>query len=99
MHARLEAEGALIIASDGHPNYPAKVGENMGVALGSTDKDRVTKIFNGLAAGGRVKMPLAKQPGGGEVGWLSDKFGITWDGQYREALVGGLFCLGPGADP
>jgi PhnB protein len=23
-------------------------------------------------------MPLAKQPWGGEVGWLVDKFGISW---------------------
>ena len=31
--ARLEADGALIIASDGHPNYPATVGDNMAIAL------------------------------------------------------------------
>jgi uncharacterized glyoxalase superfamily protein PhnB len=23
-------------------------------------------------------MPLAKQPWGGEVGWLTDPFGINW---------------------
>ena len=37
-HARLEADGALIFASDGHPKYPAKVGENISVALSGTDK-------------------------------------------------------------
>ncbi len=77
-HSRLEADGALIIASDGHPNYPAKVGDNMAIALSGTDKDRVTKIFNDLAAGGQMKGPLAKQPWGADVGWLMDKFGISW---------------------
>jgi len=72
MRARLDADGARIIATDGHPDYPAKVGENMGVALGGTDKGRLTKIFNDLADGGTVKMPLA------DVGWLMDKFGINW---------------------
>ena len=77
-HARLEADGALILASDGHPDYPAKVGDNMAIALGGADKDRLTKIFNDLAEGGRIQMPLAKQPWGAEVGWLRDKFGINW---------------------
>ena len=33
VQARLEADGPLILASDGHPDYPAKVGDNMGIAL------------------------------------------------------------------
>src|SRR5713101_5798832 len=70
MQARLEADGALIIASDGHPDYPAKVGDNMAIALAGTDRVRVSKIFNDLADGGKIKGPLTKQPGGGEVGWV-----------------------------
>jgi PhnB protein len=76
--ARLQAEGVVIIASDGHPDYPAKVGENVALSLGGTDKARLTRIFTALAEGGRLNMPLAKQPWGGEVGWLVDKFGISW---------------------
>lgn len=77
-YARLEAEGAVIIASDGHPDYPAKVGNNMAIVLGGTDKVRLTRIFNTLAEGGRIQMPLTNQPWGADVGWLADKFGITW---------------------
>ncbi len=76
-HARLEADGVLILATDGHPNYPAQVGENIAIALGGTDKDRLTSIFNQLAEGGRVKMPLTEQAAGA-VGWLTDRFGINW---------------------
>jgi len=77
-HARLEADGALIIASDGHPKYPAKVGENLAIALSGTDRERLIKIFKALAEGGRLKGPLAKQPWGADVGYLMDKFGINW---------------------
>ena len=77
-HARLEAEGVRIIATDGHPDYPATAGENLALALGGTDKDRLTSIFTALADGGRIKMPLTEQPGGIAVGWLTDKFGINW---------------------
>lgn len=76
-HARLEADGVLILATDGHPNYPAQVGENIAIARGGTDKDRLTSIFNQLAEGGRVKMPLTEQAAGA-VGWLTDRFGINW---------------------
>lgn len=77
-HSRLEADGAVIIGVDGHPDYPAKVGDNIGIALGGTDKNRLTKIFNDLAEGGKIKMPLSEQSGGAEVGWLTDKFGFNW---------------------
>ena len=77
-HSRLEADGVLIIASDGHPDYPATVGDNMAIALGGTDWDRLTRIFNDLAEGGKIQMPLAQQPWGPDVGWLTDTFGIHW---------------------
>lgn len=78
MQARLEADGALIIATDGRPDYPTKVGDHMAIALTGTDKARLTKIFNGLADGGKIKGPLTKQSGDSEVGWLVDKFGMNW---------------------
>ena len=76
--ARLEADGVLIVGSGGHPKYPPTVGDHMAIALSGTDKGRLTKIFNDLAAGGQMKGPLTAQPGGSEVGWLVDKFGINW---------------------
>ena len=85
MYGRLEADGALLIGTDGHPNYPPKVGDNMAIALSGTDKDRLTRIFGELAAGGTPKGPLTAQPGGSEVGWLMDRFGINWMVQIDKA--------------
>ncbi len=77
-NARLEADGLVILGTDGHPDYPAKAGDAMGIALGGTDRDRLTKVFTALADGGRTKMALTGQPGGAAVGWLTDRFGINW---------------------
>ena len=85
VNSRLEVDGAVIIDVDGHPDYPAKVGENMAAALDGTDKVRLTEMFNALAQGGNLKMPLTKQPWGAEVGWLTDKFGINWTLTIDEA--------------
>jgi PhnB protein len=74
-HARLEADGALIIGTDGHPNYPAKVGENVAIAMGGSDAGRLIKIFNALGEGGQIKMPLTEQS---YAGFFADKFNINW---------------------
>lgn len=76
--ARLEADGLVILASDGHPDYPAMAGDNIGIALGGTDRDWLARAFGDLSEGGRVKMPLTQQGTGAEVGWLTDRFGINW---------------------
>jgi len=78
MYARLEAEGVVIVASDGNPKYPAKVGEHIGLSLRASDRARLTKAFDRLADGGQVKMPLTDQPWG-TSGWLTDRFGINWN--------------------
>lgn len=77
-HARLESDGATLVGSDGHPDYPAKPGENWAIAVNGDDAKRIHGIFQALAEGGKVMMPLTRQPSGGETGWLADRFGIRW---------------------
>jgi PhnB protein len=84
MYARLEADGIVIIASDGNPKYPATVGDHIGLSIGGADRDRLTTVFNALAEGGQVKMPLTDAPWG-TSGWLADRFGITWNVDIEKA--------------
>jgi PhnB protein len=77
MHARLESDHAVIMGSDGSPDYPPTVGDNMAVALGGYDYERLSKIFDQLGEGGIVKQALTEQSWG-TFGWLQDKFGINW---------------------
>jgi PhnB protein len=78
MHARLESDGAIIMGTDGSPDYPPTVGDNFAVALGGTDVARLTKVFEQLGEGGNVKQPLKEESWGDTFGWLEDKFGINW---------------------
>jgi PhnB protein len=36
------------------------------------------KVFNKMAAGGKMVMPLAKQFWGATFGMLQDKYGVSW---------------------
>jgi len=49
------------------------------LSLGGMDEAQMKDIFNKLAEGGKVKMPLEKQFWGDAFGMLTDKFGVDWN--------------------
>jgi uncharacterized glyoxalase superfamily protein PhnB len=76
--ARLEVDGTLIVRTDGHPTYLAKVGEHMAIALSGTDRERISRLFGDVAEGGRSKGLLTEQPWGGATGYLEYRIGVNW---------------------
>jgi len=77
MYGRLAADGIVILASDGNPNYPATVGDHIGLSIGGTDAEYLRRVFDGLAEGGQVKMPLKRAMG---------RHGRMAQGQVRHQL-------------
>jgi PhnB protein len=78
VHAALTSDGITLFASDGRPGQPVIFGDNVHLSLQGSDTAQLTGYFNGLAAGGQVDMPLAKQFWGATFGMLTDKFGVRW---------------------
>jgi PhnB protein len=78
MHARLESDSVIIMGTDGMAEYPPKVGDNFAIALGGSDRERLTKIFEQLSEGGNVKQTLKEEAWGDTFGWLEDKFHVNW---------------------
>lgn len=78
MHGAVSADGLLVMGSDGHPDYPAVVGDNVAIALSGDDFERLAKAFDALAAGGTIKQPLKTESWGDSFGYFVDKFGINW---------------------
>jgi PhnB protein len=78
MHASFEAGGVKFMASDGRPG-PAPDGEDdIALCISTNDAAEGERIFNALAAGGSVEMPLADAFWGGKFGSLTDRFGVQW---------------------
>ncbi len=80
MHGTVEAEGAQIMASDVPPTMGSG-GNFNGFAVSVWVKDgvdRARKVFDALAAGGKVTMPFQPPFWGGHFGMLVDKFGVPW---------------------
>lgn len=56
----------------------ATIGTNFTISVNTPSEEEARKIFNGLAAGGKVTMPLDKTFWAPLFGMLTDKFGIQW---------------------
>jgi len=79
MHASFTADGIAFFASDGGDVKPVDTDAgNISVALSLDDGERGERIFDGLAAGGKIDRPIEAAFWGGRFGMLTDKFGTEW---------------------
>jgi PhnB protein len=77
MHASFKSPGVSFMASDASPGKTYGEGA-ISLSLGTSDLAEAERVFNGLAAGGNVEMPLADMFWGARFGMLTDKYGIDW---------------------
>lgn len=72
--------GHLLMGSDAPEamGYSCKPGTNVYINLQPDTRAETDRLFNALAAGGKIDMPLQDMFWGDYFGSLTDKFGIQW---------------------
>ena len=78
MHCTIKIGDTHIMASDNPEGQPAATGSNVSLAYGLNDPAAAESMFNKLAEGGNVTMPLQETFWAERFGMLTDKFGISW---------------------
>lgn len=78
MHAELTIGELKIMFSDGAPHRNVVSGDNIQINLGFDDEIKLEEVFNKLAEGGTVTMPIEVTFWQAKFGMLVDKFGIRW---------------------
>ena len=77
MHAAFRVGGTEVMLSDGRcsgkPNF-----SGFSLAVDATDEATARRMFNALAEGGQVTMPLGKTFFSPLFGMLTDRFGVGW---------------------
>jgi PhnB protein len=70
----------LLMGSDTMPSmgHTLTIGSNYHISVGTETEDEAKKVFDGLAQGGRVTMPLDKMFWNAYFGMVIDKFGVQW---------------------
>jgi len=75
MHSQLESDGGILMGADGPPHSASKKGcVNLPVDT-AAEADR---IFNALAVGGEVQMPIQETFWAKRFGVLTDRYGKAW---------------------
>jgi PhnB protein len=78
MHAHLLIDGRNLMASDTPPGQPMPAPSGFALSLNYPSADAARKVFDALAAGGKVTMPMAKTFWIESFGMLTDRFGTPW---------------------
>ncbi len=77
MHSTLKKRDWTLIGSD-MMRDKAVVGDNVGLSLECENDQEIKMIFDKLAAGGNIFMPLEDAFWGATFGVVTDKYGIEW---------------------
>jgi PhnB protein len=67
-----------IMMADVPLGSPFQKGGNVALTLGSPDKTEIERLFNALADGGQIDMPLGNTFFSELYGMVTDRFGIRW---------------------
>lgn len=78
MHALLKVGETDLMFSDTFPGMPYQTGNHVNIAIVTNDADKSKQIFDALAKGGQVNMPLQETFWSPAYGQVTDKFGVAW---------------------
>ncbi len=78
MHTRLVAGNAMLMGSDTPPGACSEEMKGCQVTIGISEPDEAERIFNALAEGGTIRMPLQETFWASRFGMLLDRFGVSW---------------------
>jgi PhnB protein len=78
VHAHLSADGGILMASDSMGGQPYERMQGFSVSLQYPTAAEARRVFDALAAGGRVVMPMEKTFWSEGFGMLVDRFGTPW---------------------
>ena len=77
LHAALRVGDSTVLASDGQCMGKA-VFQGITLSLTASNDAEAKRLFDALANGGNVQMPLAKTFFATSFGIVADKFGVAW---------------------
>ncbi|EOR96569.1 PhnB protein [Arcticibacter svalbardensis MN12-7] len=84
MHISLPiGNGSVLMGSDTNEHYGSvTIGNNFSMSINTESEEEATRLFDGLAGGGKITMPLEKTFWAERFGMFTDQFGINWMVNY-----------------
>lgn len=70
--------GQVFMCIDSNIKHDFSFTPAMSLYITCTTEEEIERLFEKLSQGGQVLMPLAAYPFSDKFGWLSDKYGVSW---------------------
>jgi PhnB protein len=77
MHARLKIGQAAVMASDGRSTGKPSF-QGFALSVSAATEAEADRVFNALADGGQIQMPMGKTFFSPRFGMVADRFGVSW---------------------
>jgi PhnB protein len=87
MHVSISlGNGTALMGSDTGGDWSLSYvqGNNFSISLNAGSKEEADNVFNALADGGAITMPLASTFWGDYFGMCTDRFGVNWMMSFNE---------------
>jgi PhnB protein len=78
MHSSFKIGDTVVMASDGMEYNRKPEFKGFSLTVSAKDEAEADKLFNALAEGGKVSVPLTKTFFSPRFGMVDDKFGVGW---------------------
>ena len=76
--ARIRLAGQELQCADSPPVHDFDFTPSLSLFVDCRDEAELERLFAGLADGGGVLMPLGDHGFSARFGWVSDRFGVSW---------------------
>lgn len=87
LHTSLNINGTNVMFSDTPSEMPFIAGNNISLVISSKDIDEIKSLFSKLREGGILIMDLQETFWSKCYGYLTDKFGISWQLSYDNGEI------------
>jgi PhnB protein len=78
MHGSFKLGDTVVMGTDGRPDIPFSGMQACALTLTVDSEDQARRMFDALARGGQVAMPLGATFFAAKFGMVTDQFGVAW---------------------
>ncbi len=77
-HALFTLDGSEYMASENNLEHNFTFTPSISIYVNCEDEDEIASLFKKISEGGAIMMPLADYGFSKKFGWVSDRYGVSW---------------------
>ncbi|UHA73585.1 VOC family protein [Paenibacillus sp. 481] len=77
-HATFTLHGQSFMCIDSYVQHDFSFTPAISLYVNCNTEEEIDRVYEKLAQGGKVYMPLGAYPFSKKFGWVGDKYGVTW---------------------